>query len=361
MDTADLFPAAEFTGVTSEDREAWLAMRRTMLTASSTAALFGKHPFLTVLELYAEKVTARPAQEVITIADPRFWGLALEQAILANVAKYYGWQVRAGGMLLRSRKHPHLGATLDGAVNPGPGWVPYEGKTTAAWRAKDWNEETGDVPTHVIIQAQHQLLVTGEEHIVVFCLVGGNKPVKIDLEADIAFHGAIIEESERFMEMVRTLDPPPPTGSERDAEALDRLYPKEDGSIARLSNEAVEWTRQYMAAGETKRTAERRQKHFQQLIKHAMGKATYGVLPEPVNGKACWRWATQPRAAYEVEAGEARQLIALKLPPEGARPVLALPEAKDSFLATLEESVARQELPQIGKIRFGTTRKRRTR
>src|SRR4051812_27165879 len=96
----DLFPAAEPTGVTIGDRGKWLDVRRTMVTASKTAALFGEHPFATALDLYVDMVTERPTEEVVPIESPMFWGTALEAAIFQAAASYYGWKVAPGGHLL---------------------------------------------------------------------------------------------------------------------------------------------------------------------------------------------------------------------------------------------------------------------
>jgi len=355
VDTADLFPAAEFTGVTFSERDKWLEMRRTMLTASRTAALFGEHPFATALDLYVDMVTERPAEQVVFIESPMFWGSALEVAIFESAARYYGWTFAPGGQLLRSRKHPQLGATLDGAVNMGGGWIVYEGKTTSAWRGKDWDEETGKAPTHVIIQAQHQLLVTGAERALVFCLVGGQKPVKVEIEASPDFHAAIIEETERFLEMVRTLDPPRPNGKPGDTKALQRLYSREDGSAVALPADAIAWTREYQEVSMQLRSLERRKDHFKQLIMHAMGTATYGVLPEAVGGKQVWRWQTQEREGFVVQPTAMRVLTPLKAPPAGAVDHKALPVANDTLVAKLEESIEREALP---RIRFGQGRRR---
>jgi len=355
LSTADLFPAAEFTGVTFSERDKWLAMRRTMLTASRTAALFGEHPFATPLDLYVEMVTERPAEQVVFIESPMFWGSALEVAIFESAARYYGWTAAPGGQLLRSRRHPQLGATLDGAVDMGGGWMVYEGKTTSAWRGKDWDEETGKAPTHVIIQAQHQLLVTGAERALVFCLVGGQKPVKVEIEASSEFHAAIIEETERFLAMVRELDPPRPNGKPGDTAALKRLYPREDGSAVALPSDAIEWTREYQEVSAQLRSLERRRDNFKQLLMHAMGTATYGVLPEPVGGKQIWRWATQQRDGFTVAPTEMRVLTPLKPRPVDAIDHKALPVVNDTLVAKLEESIAREALP---KIRFGQGRRR---
>jgi putative phage-type endonuclease len=344
--TAELFPAAEFTGVTAEERAPWLAMRRTMITASSAAALFGAHPKITPMRLYVDMLGAKTPQERVLIDDPRFWGTALEKAIFEAAAGFYGWQGVLGGELLRSRKYPHLGATLDAALNMGGGWGVYEGKTTSAWLGKDWNEETGAAPTHVVIQAQHQLLVTGTERAIVFCLVGGQKPVKVEIEADPEFHAAILEESERFLEMVRDLIPPPPDGKRETTRAFQDLYPVDNGTAVALPPEALDWTREYIEATARIRVFESRKEHFKQLIMNAVGSATYGVLPELVDGKGMWKWATQRDGVRSLKAVKGARAVARHA---------SLPPAGDTLVAKLEESIERENLP---KIRYGQARKR---
>lgn len=332
--TSDLFPAAEPTGIHSRDRQDWLAARRSILTASNTAAVLGLHPFKSALELYVEMVSPQDEPEP-TIDSPMFWGSALESGIFEAVSRYYGWENVPGGELLRSRRYPHLGATLDGAVRwEGAPWRVYEGKTTTIFRSKDWDEEAGEAPTHVIIQAQHQLLVTGADMAVVFCLVGGQRPVKIEIEANEELHALIIEQSEAFLDRVQRLDPPDPT--EADTEALKKLYDQEDGSIVRLPDEAVKWTHALSELAEQKKAIEIREKYLKNLLRASIGNATWGVLPEPVGGQKFWRWQLQERAEHFVKASSSRVLRSLKNGPK-VDDIAQLPEP--SMVTELEQQL----------------------
>jgi putative phage-type endonuclease len=345
---------AEFTGVRANDRDAWLAMRGTMLTASDVAAILGEDEHRSALDVYVDKVTPRKGKEILGLDDPRFWGNVLEQPVLRAVADFYGWQYRAGGCLLRSRKHPFLGATLDAEIdrNDGIGWIDFEGKTTRIPRG--WDEESGDLPTRVLIQVQAQLLVTGAPCALVFALLQGSRPVRIPVEPDADFHALMVEEGERFMEAVRSLAPPDPDGKPGARKALDRLYPHEDGSTVDLPEEALVWTREYQAVSANMRALERRKEQLAQQLKSRIGAATYGLLPEPVGGKSCWRWETEKRDAYTVEASESRKLLALKEPPESGARRLSGP-ANDTFMQSLEASVREP----AEKIRFGKPRRTR--
>jgi len=357
-DVTAFYKDAEWLGVRAEEGEwdAWLAARKGLLSASDVAAILGEDEHRSALDVYLDKLTA-VQEEVLAIDDPRFWGKILEQPILRAVARYRGWNYRAGGALLRSRRYPFVGATLDAEVDTGDGiWVDLEGKTTRLPRG--WDEETGQLPKRVLIQVQTQLLVTGAPLAIVFALLQGSRPVQIAIKPNTDFHGIIVERASEFMELIRKGHPPLPDGSERAARALRKIYPRETGAVVALPDDAVDWTRKYQSIAADLASLTRRHAYYKQLLQHAMGAATYGVLPEPVGGKGCWRWQTQAKAAYEVEASEARVMTALKLPPAGSPKHPRLPAANDdSLVPKLEESIAREDLPNIQKIRYGQRRR----
>lgn len=301
---------AEWTGIRDNDREAWLDARHTLLTASDVAAILGHDHRKDALAVYVEKITPRGPQEVIGIDDPRFWGSTLEQPILRAVSDYYGWEYHRGGALLRSKSSPWLGATLDAEVCIDGVWVDLEGKTTRV--GKEWSEEEENIPTHIILQVQSQLLVTGAPYAVVFALLYGSTPCRVHMQPNPELHALIREESEAFMERVRLLDPPPPGATEASARALARLHPVDDGSVVSLPREAMEWTRELQELAEQMKLLEKRQLHLKNLIKESIGDAQFGVLPDAVGGKRCWRWKLQERAEYVVKSSSSRVLLAMK-------------------------------------------------
>lgn len=328
--------AAEWTGVRDDDREAWLDLRQTMLTASDVAAILGEDPRRDAYAVYVDKVTPRKQQEKISIYDPRFWGHVLEQPIAQAVANYYGWGFRRGGFLLRSRKHPIIGCTLDAEFlrSDSEGWIPYEGKTTKIPR--DWDEESGTLPTRVLVQAQTQLLVTQAPRNLVFALLQGSRPVQIPVEPYLEFHALIVEECERFMDLVRRGEPPTPTAASR--AAIERLHPEGDGSSVLLPIEAVEWTREIRELNSQMKETETRMDELKNRLRSHIGSATFGELPEAVDGKAFWRYQLQRREEHTVAASESRVLIAMKNGPASAAkalpaspsPVALLPESEDA-------------------------------
>ena len=169
----------------------------------------------------------------------------------------------------------------------------YEGKTTAAWRARDWDEETGAAPDHVFIQAQTQLLVTRAARGYICCLIGGNRFSRIELYPSDELQALIVETVEVFLERVAKLDPPPPTY--RSQSAISQLYPGGDGSSVPLAAEAVEWTRELQEIAARTKADEQRADEIKNRIRLAIGSATYGVLPEDVGGKSRWKNALERR------------------------------------------------------------------
>jgi putative phage-type endonuclease len=303
--------SCEWTGIRDNERERWLELRQTMITASDMPAIMGHDSWRGALDVYASKVLDRiGAPESPDITKPWFWGKVLEQPILRAVAEYYGWQYQQGGALLRSRSYPHLGATLDAEINrdDGHGWLINEGKTSVI--TKDWDEVAEALPMRVLIQVQHQLLVTGAPSAIVFALLQGSRPCMVPVTPNEAFHAAIVDDSLAFMDRLKTLTPPPASASSD--RVLMRMFPTHDGSTVILPDVAIDWTREIMRLRKQETELKARFKELKNLLKQSIGEATFGQLPREVDGKRYWRLLTEERAAYSVEASSHLVLRDLK-------------------------------------------------
>jgi len=352
--------AAEWTGVTDADRTAWLAHRRTIVTASSVAALLGLDDRRGPLDVYAETLAPNPSPDgPMVLDDPRTWGKALERAIAETAAQAYGWRLQMGGSLLRSRRYPFLGATLDAEIQMGASdhWMVYEGKTTSWMRRRDWDDEAGVPPDRVLCQTQTQLLVTGASLAVVFCLIGGQRPCRIDVTPNAEFHDLIIETAEEFMGRINTMDPPPPDWRSRDA--LQRLYPQESGEAIQLSREAQEWTRELQDLASRRLESERREKEIKALIQATLGAASYGLLPEPTDdGDVLWKNLTESRAEHVVRASSSRVLRLVKTVPRGLVMRKNAPSELPEHMPRFNEFVDRLEKTEDNLVKV-TGRRRR--
>lgn len=305
---------AAWTGATDSDRGSWLAARSRYLTASDTAAVLGHDTRRSAFQVWCDKTQPR-RDEKVGIHDPRFWGKVLEQTILRAAAEEYGWRdYRPGGALLASRLYPHLAATLDAEAVIDGELAIVEGKTTSAFLRRDWDEVNQAPPVRVLLQAQHQLLVTGAPFDEVFCLAGGQKPIKIRVEPHEDVHALIVTRSAWFLDLVERMCPPPVT--HLDQEALERLHPPaNDGSVVRLPPEAVGWTARILEIAEEVKRLTNEDKLLRNQIRQCIGSGTYGVLESAVQDKRYWRWEEQSRPAYTVEAATFRTLSRLKKGP----------------------------------------------
>jgi putative phage-type endonuclease len=329
MKAADAFATAAIdTGAHQiTDRSAWLSKRREMVTASVSSAILGISPWQDPLEAYAEYVSPA-ADRMLTPEDAAFWGIVLEQPIAQAMAAYHGWQYHPGGELLRSREYAHLGATLDGIVDRGQGWEDYEGKTTGVWRLKEWRAEEDGLPDEVLIQVQHQLIVTRAPRAIVTCLVGGQRMLQREVAPAPELQELIIKEGARFLDNVRNLIPPAPTAKSGDA--LARLYPEDSGDYVRLPDEALGWTNELKTIAADLKRLEARKDLLRNQIRWCLKDASYGVLPVAVEDKRIWQW--------KMTAAGSRSLLHVKGP-----------KVKEELFANLPQVDAPAELQATGE------------
>jgi len=288
------------------DRAAWLAARREGIGGSDAAAALGLSPYRTPLELYAEK---RGLLEANVESEAMRWGRILEPAV---ADRYVEETQRTLGpaapfTILVHPERPYLRATLDREILAADGKVVpavLEVKTTNAFRADDWLEEP---PPHVLIQGQHQLLVTGRAWVSFAVLIGGQTFRWADCDRNDAFIAALQERLAAFWRRVELHDPPPPVAEDRDVLAL--LYPKEDPErIVDLPAIASTWDSDRDVALAELKKWQRVRDTAEAQIKAAMGEAESGYLPD--GGRYTWRTVT--REEYVAPATRYRQLRRLK-------------------------------------------------
>jgi predicted phage-related endonuclease len=183
-----------------------------------------------------------------------------------------------------------------------------------------------------LVQTQAQLAVTLAPRNITFGLLQGSRPVQVPVEAYPEYHAIIVEQSEWMLDLIRRGEPPTPT--HRSAESLRRLFPNSDGSTVRLPIDAVEWTREVQEIAEQIKTMESRSEELRNMLRLAIGPATYGELAEPVGGKGAWK--------YGVIANGTRPLIQLKAAPGSAPAKRNLLDAPVSLKALPEADLITQ-------------------
>jgi putative phage-type endonuclease len=301
--------------VPDSDRPAWLLARRSHITATDVAGILGLSPWSDAMSVYADKVIEAPP-ETGDPAEHLLWGRILEAPIAEEFARRSGRQLINGGVLLESRSVPILAATLDreqiDPTRPDPGI--YEGKTVTAWLSRDWKADEPP-PDHVMIQVQSQMLVTGASWATVFALIGGNKPVTIEVEVNREIQDVILEACSEFWRMVEERIPPEPTVRSR--EALEALYPKEKGNRIMLPPETVGFTARLHELREARKAIEAEEDTLKNHLRALLGQSAYGVLPQDVGKKGMWKWVTETKPAYSVAAKSSRVLREVKVDKAG--------------------------------------------
>ena len=162
-----------------ETRGEWLKERSRHLQASDAAPLLGLSPWTTAAEVYDEKTGMVPAKD---ISDKPYVQYGVRMEPIAREAfmlecPYFSLEYHPYD-ILSSKKHPWMGATLDGeltVVSQNPWGLPigtkgvYEGKTGGWTRAEHlygWDGTASYIPQHYYPQGLHQLLVTGWDFVI---------------------------------------------------------------------------------------------------------------------------------------------------------------------------------------------------
>lgn len=279
------------TGIHSRDRDAWLRARRRGLSGSDVAAVLNLHPYKSALEVYADKIGAEVANDVAEVA---LWGQLFEPAILQEYARRSGRIVVPSGELLQSREREWWLVTPDGVQLEGPNMPPWavgpgvaEVKTTGAGAA--WFEE---LPPHVLVQTQHQLLVTGAMWNTVPWLPFPERQLQwLDIAPHREFQAMLREKCDAFWLRVLERRPPDPDGSDSARRAILALNPRLDDEIIEFDDSAVEIADELEAINDALRELEARKDLISNRVLHTLGEQKAALLPD---GRYFNSWIVDP-------------------------------------------------------------------
>ncbi len=181
----------------------WLAARRSGIGGSDAAAVLGLSPWRTPFEVWAEKAGYMVPAEFAE-SEPMRWGRLLEPIILTQYERRRDTVVTVVGML-RHPDIPWLICSPDGVA----GDRIVEVKTTRS--AAGWGEQgTDEIPPHHLVQAHHNLIVSGAAVCDMPVLIGGSDERLYHVEPDQTLHAQILEQEADFWHAVERREPPPP-------------------------------------------------------------------------------------------------------------------------------------------------------
>ncbi len=277
----------------SRDRDSWLRARRGVLGASEVASVLGLSPWAPAIELWARK-TSRYDEAPDEVTEPMMLGIELEDWLLGALSRRTQCDVRPAGKLLRSKRWPHLAATLDGTVE-GKRGTPLafvagktgvvEVKSAGGGFSDQWfaSSDGGEayVPPWYLCQVDAQLAVTGAPFAVFGALLGG-RGFRFRWTVVERHEGRIRDVVERtaawWAEHVVADVPPDPDGSERAGDVIGDLFP-ELGGVVPLDDDAAEAVRALMDLRDQAKAHEMAKRKADQLIRMAIGTASAGELP----------------------------------------------------------------------------------
>lgn len=209
--------------IRTTDEAHWLSLRKKDVTSTESAALFGLSPYTTKFELWHAKKTGVTAE--FKTNERMKWGNRLESAIAAGIADEHGWTISPMKDYWRLPGQ-RIGSSFDFIITSldEPAHLEVKNVDFLAYR-DGWIEHddgTVEAPTHIEMQVQHQMMVTGFKRSFICALIGGNRHVVIERERDDEIIAAIKSSIAEFWRTVDANEEPEPTMPE-DAEALIRL------------------------------------------------------------------------------------------------------------------------------------------
>ena len=256
-----------------KDREAWLKLRNSGLGGSDAAVILGANPWKSRLALWAEKTGQLPPEDLSKNMRV-YWGQKNE----ANIADWFeeetGKQVRRRGMM-RSCQYPWMLASVDREVIGEKAGL--EIKTAGVDQAKYWGDD--EIPDMYYLQCQWYMAVTGYDRWYIAVLIGGNDSRWAVVERNQEQIDILIQEGQRFWDMVQSKEAPEPDGSKSAGEAITAMNPGGRTETLELQQPemiiAYERMKHFEAAEKEAKTAK---EQYKQQIMVAMGNFEAAII-----------------------------------------------------------------------------------
>jgi putative phage-type endonuclease len=219
----------------------WLKERQADITSTESAALFGLSPYVTAFELYHRKKSGEVPE--FKTNDRMSWGNRLEAAIAHGIAEEQGWDIRPMKEYMRVPGE-RTGSSFDFIITNHPSGEPahLEIKNVDYLAFRDgWlmhDDGVIEAPTHIEMQVQHQMLVSGFPRSFIGALIGGNKGIVIERERDEAVIASIRHRIAKFWQDVVDSNEPAPLMPEDAAAVIALNQYAKPGKILDASSDA---------------------------------------------------------------------------------------------------------------------------
>lgn len=261
--------------------------RSQFLGASEIPAVLGLSPFRSPLDVFLEK-TGRMVQNPPSI--PMRAGNLLEPLVIELFEERTGLAVTGRQKHLTLAGHPYISATIDGEV---PEAI-VEAKTTGS--ATGWGEEeTDQVPEHILVQCVQQMAVSGFGMVWIPVLIGRTDFRIYRVERDVELENLVIARGVEFWEqnVLKDVAPEP-----RSLEDLKALFPVSKSVSVEATPEIAGVVETLSRLRKEEKAREMIEKDILFQIQSFLGDAdtlTYG-------GKTLATWRSQERTIIDQKA-----------------------------------------------------------
>lgn len=203
------------------DRETWLQWRRNFVGASEVGAVFGLHPWMTPLQLWAEKTGAAFEQKDNAAIRRGRW---LEAAVISACRDAHpDWEITQPGIYVTAPDY-RIACTPDAIAN---GTIVVQCKTVAERTFKGWDD---GAPTHYQLQALTEAMLLGAERAILAVLITsayGAEYREYDIPRHPAAEAKILEAVPAFWEQIARGEQPKPEYA-ADLDLLGKLHAPDD-------------------------------------------------------------------------------------------------------------------------------------
>jgi putative phage-type endonuclease len=227
-------PVAELATM---DRAAWLAARQHGIGGSDAASVCGLDDYRSPFHTWLDKTGTLDDND--EASESAGWGNLIEPVIADEVARRQQIDVATVGWMLGHPEHDWMLANLDRVITDPRYGEPgvLEIKTTSVFRAGDWAD---GVPIPVMCQVQHCLAVTGLRWALVAALIGGQRLITHQVEADDVLIDHLVAVESQFWQAVVDREPPAPDGSPSTTKLLGRLYDVDADAVEVVDRAEIE-------------------------------------------------------------------------------------------------------------------------
>lgn len=212
------------------DKETWLSYRIDDITSTMMPALFGFSPYTTLFELYHAKHSG--VEVPFRENDRMRQGSNMEDYIAQEYAYREGVEVKPFKDYIRLPEK-RIGSSFDYITADGKKLIEIKAVDYLVWR--EWEE--GELPPHIEIQVQHEMMVSGISECDVVVMTGIYDmhiyPRKLDVDVGIAMLKAV----ESFWDDVAD-DREPAPDFNKDGEVIAELF-KPQGELKDFTGNAT--------------------------------------------------------------------------------------------------------------------------